>query len=58
MTSSILNTKFNRDIQKDKTYIANIHCPSNPTNSGMLAVVSMDNNNDCKVIVENCALKT
>ncbi len=56
MTSSIVNARFNGEIQKDKTYIANIHCRSNPTISGMLAVVSMDNNNNCIVIVENCAL--
>jgi hypothetical protein len=46
MTSSIVNTRFKGEIQKDKTYIANIHCLSNPTISGMLAVVSVDNNNN------------
>jgi hypothetical protein len=55
MTLSIVNARFNGEIQKDKTYIANIHCLSNPTISGMPAVVSMDNNNNFKVIVKNCA---
>jgi len=55
MTSSILNAKFNGEIHKNKTYIGNIHCPSNPAISGMPAIVSMDSNNNCKVIMENCA---
>ncbi len=55
MTSSLLNARFNGEIQKDKIFIANIHCLSNPAISEILAMVSMDNNNNCKVIVENCA---
>jgi hypothetical protein len=55
MTSSILCAKFYGVVKKDKTYIANIHCPSNPTIAEMPAIISMYKNNNCKVIVENCA---
>jgi len=49
MGSSIVNAKFNRERQKGKTYIANIHCPATPTISGIPEIVTMDNNNNCKV---------
>jgi hypothetical protein len=55
MTSSMLSAKFNSEVQTNKTCIANIHCPSNHTISGMPAIISMDKNNNCKVMVENCA---
>jgi hypothetical protein len=55
MTTSIVTTKFNGEAHKDKTYIATIHCPGTPTISGIPALVSMDKNNNCKVMVENCA---
>ncbi len=55
MTSRIINAQFNREKQKNTTYIANIHCPSTPTISGILAIITMDDNNNCKVMVENCA---
>jgi hypothetical protein len=37
------------------TYIASIFAPNTPTVSGMPAVVSIDRNNNCKNIVDNCA---
>jgi hypothetical protein len=27
----MINIKFNDDVTMDKSYIANIHCPNNPT---------------------------
>jgi hypothetical protein len=53
MTSYIVNAKFNVEKQKDKTYIANIHFPATPI-TGIPAIVTMDDNNNCKVMVENC----
>jgi hypothetical protein len=32
----------------------NRNCPSTPTISGIPAIVTMDDNNNCKVMVENC----
>jgi hypothetical protein len=42
-------------VHKDMTYIASIFAPKSPTISGMPAVVSIDKNNNCKIIVDNCA---
>jgi hypothetical protein len=41
-------------VNKDITYIASIFAPKTPTVSGMPAVVSIDKNNKCKIIVDNC----
>jgi hypothetical protein len=55
MTSSIITTKFNGDTHPDKTYIATIHCPGAPTLTGVLSLVTIDSNQNCKVVIENCA---
>jgi hypothetical protein len=55
MTSSIVTAKFNEESHKEKTYITTIHCTSTLTISGIPALVSMDENNNCKVMGENCA---
>jgi hypothetical protein len=55
MTSSIITTKFNGDSHPDKTYIAMIHCPGAPTLTGVPSLVTIDSNQNCKVIIENCA---
>ncbi len=55
MTSSIITTKFNGDMHPDKTYIATIHCPGAPTLTGVPSLITIDNNQNCKVVIENCA---
>jgi hypothetical protein len=55
MTSSIITTKFNGVSHPDKTYIATIHCPEAPTLTGVPSLVTIDSNQNCKVIIENCA---
>jgi hypothetical protein len=55
MTSSIIWTKFNGESHPDKTYIATIHCPGAPTLTGVLSLVSIDSNQNCKIVIENCA---
>jgi hypothetical protein len=55
MTSSIITTKFNGDTHPDKTYIAMIHCPGAPTLTGVQSLVTIDSNQNCKVVIENCA---
>jgi hypothetical protein len=55
MTSSIITTKFNGDTHPDKTYIATIHCPGAPTLTGVPSLVTIDSNQNCKVIIKNCA---
>jgi hypothetical protein len=55
MTSSIKMTKFKGDTHPDKTYIATIHCPGAPTLTGVPSLVTIDSNQNCKVVIENCA---
>ncbi len=55
MTTSIITTKFNRETHPDKTYIAMIHCPGAPKLTGVPSLVSIDSNQNCKIIIENCA---
>ncbi len=44
MTSSIVTTKFNGEIHKDKTYVATIHSPGSPTLTGVASLVSINEN--------------
>jgi hypothetical protein len=53
MTSSIIMTKFNGELHPDKTYIATIHCPGAPTLTIVPSLVSIENNQNCKIIIEN-----
>jgi len=55
MTSSIVTTKFNGEMLSKKTYITTIHCPGSSTLTGVPSVVSFDENNNCKVMIKNCA---
>ncbi len=55
MTSSIITTKFNGDTHPDKTYIGTIHCPGAPTLTGVPSLVTIDSNQNFKVVIENCA---
>jgi hypothetical protein len=43
-------------MQKDVNFIASIYAPQTPMLSGMPAVVSIDKNNNCKSVIDNCAL--
>ncbi len=55
MTSSIITTKFNGEMHPDKTYVATIHCPGAPTLTEVPSLVSIDSNQNCKIVIENCA---
>jgi hypothetical protein len=55
MTSSIITMKFNGDTHPDKTYIATIHCPGAPALTGVPSLITNDSNQNCKVVIENCA---
>jgi hypothetical protein len=56
LASTVVTAKYKGKVNKDVTYIACIFALNNPTVSGMPAVVSIDKNNNCKIIVDNCAL--
>jgi hypothetical protein len=55
MTSSMITTKFNGEMHAVKTYVATIYCPGSPTLTGVPSLVSIDRNQNCKIIIENCA---
>jgi len=55
MTSCIVTTKFHGETHPDKTYIATIHCPGAPTVTGVPSLVTIDKDQNCKVVIENCA---
>jgi hypothetical protein len=47
--------KFKGKIQKDINFIASIYAPQTPMLSGLSAVVSINKNNNCKLVINNCA---
>jgi len=55
MTSSIFTAKFNGEKHADKTYVATIHCPGFPTLTGVPSIPPIDENHNCRIIIENCA---
>jgi hypothetical protein len=55
MTSSVITTKFNVEMHPNKTYVATIHCPGAPTLTGVPSLVSIDSNQNCKIVIDNFA---
>jgi hypothetical protein len=55
LASTVITAKYKGKVTKDVTYIASIFAPKSPTISGMPAIVAIDKNNNCKIIVDNCA---
>jgi len=51
LASTVVTAKYKGKVNKDVTYMASIFAPNNPTVSGM----PFDKNNNCKIIVDNCA---
>jgi hypothetical protein len=55
LTSTVITAKYKGKVSKDQNYIASIFSPKTPMISGMPAIVSIDKNNNCKIILDNCA---
>ncbi len=55
LASTVITAKYKGKVNNDITYIASIFAPKTPTVSGMPAVVSINKNNNCKIIGDNCA---
>jgi len=55
LTSTVITAKYKGKVNKDNNYIASIFSPRTPMISGMLAIVSIDKNNNCKIVLDNCA---
>jgi hypothetical protein len=52
---TVVTAKYKGKVNKDVTYAASIFAPNNPTVSGMPAIVSIDKNNNYKLVIDNCA---
>jgi hypothetical protein len=55
ITSTVITAKYKGNVDKDYNYIASIFSPRTPMLSGMPAIVSIDKNNNCKIVIDNCA---
>ncbi len=55
LASSVITAKYKGKVDKNVNYIASIFAQRTPIISGMPAIVSIDKNNNCKIIVDNCA---
>jgi Reverse transcriptase (RNA-dependent DNA polymerase)/Retroviral aspartyl protease len=55
LTSTVITAKYKGKVNKDNNYIASIFSPRTPMLSGMLAIVSINKNNNCKIVLDNCA---
>jgi len=54
MTSTIIKVKFKGLRDPSSTYMANICTAQTPMVSGMPSIISIDKNNTCNIVVENC----
>ncbi len=55
LTSTVITAKYKGKMDKNMNYIASIYAPRTPMITGMPAIVSIDKNNNCKIIIDNCA---
>ncbi len=55
LTSTVITAKYKGKVSKEHNYIASIFSPKTPMILGMPAIVSIDKNNNCKIILDNCA---
>ena len=55
LSTMIIQAKFKGNICDTASPIATIHAPTNPTISGMPALVTLDKYRNCKLVIDNCA---
>ncbi len=55
LSTMIIQAKFKGNVCNTASPVATIHAPQHPTISGMPAWVTLDNYNNCKLIIDNCA---
>jgi len=56
LASTMITAKYKGKVNNSVNYIASIFAPQTPIISGMPAIVSIDKNKNCNIIVDNCAL--
>ncbi len=55
LASTVITAKYKGKVNNSVNYITSIFAPRTPMISGMPAIVSIDKNNNSKMIVDNCA---
>jgi hypothetical protein len=55
MTSTVVNTTFKGKADQKATYVTTICAMRTPMVSGILFIVSINEYNNCKIIIETCA---
>jgi hypothetical protein len=55
LSTMIIQAKFKGNICNTASPVATIHAPTNPTISGMPALVTLDKYRNCKLVIDNCA---
>jgi hypothetical protein len=55
LASTVITAKYKSKVDTNMNYIASIYAPCTPMITGLPAFVSIDKNNNCKIIVDNCA---
>jgi hypothetical protein len=55
LASTVITAKYKGSVDKNCNYVASIFAPKTPMISRMPDIVSIDKNNNCKIIVDNCA---
>jgi hypothetical protein len=55
LASTVTTAKYKGKPLPNVNFITSIFTPKSPMLSGMLAVVSIDKNNNCKLVIDNCA---
>jgi len=55
LTSTVVTAKYKGKPEPNVHFIPSIFAPKNPMLSGMPAVVTVDKNYNCKIVIDNCA---
>jgi hypothetical protein len=55
LASTVITARYKGKPEPNVNFIATIFWPKNPMLSGMPPVVSIDKNNNCKIVIDNCA---
>jgi len=58
LASTVITAKYKGKPEPNVNFIATIFSPKNPMLSGMPAVVSIDKNNNCKIVIDTVLLTT
>jgi hypothetical protein len=55
LASTVITARCKGKIVPNVNFIASIFVPRNPMLSGMPAIVTIDKNNNCKLVIDHCA---